>query len=262
MNIGIFGGTFDPVHSGHLVVARAAAERFALKQVLFVPASRPPHKSVARTPFLHRFAMLALALSKDKDFIPSLLEAPDGTERPSYTLDTVRRAKQELGKAARLFVIIGIDAFEEIATWHESVALLREAEFIVASRPGWSLGDVAAVLPEALRPTKAVLKTFASGTGTGDVVLDQGRVVLHLLPEVKVPFSSTEVRKAVAGKRSLGRYVAPLVADYIRKQRLYHEPKRAAEPVEPKRASAVAGPARGPSNPKKAKAQRNKRRKK
>lgn len=227
MNIGLFGGTFDPVHRGHLAVARAAAERFALKQVLFVPASRPPHKSVGRTPFLHRYAMLALALSKDKDFIPSLLEAPDGTDRPSYTLDTVRRAKKEMGKAARLLVIIGIDAFEEIATWHEAVTLLREVEFIVASRPGWSLGDVAGALPPALRPNKSVLKAFSKGTGTGDVVLDQGRVVLHLLPEVKVPFSSSEVRAAVAGKRSLARFVTPEVAEYIRKEHLYRESGKA-----------------------------------
>jgi len=224
MNIGLFGGTFDPVHRGHLVVARAAAERFALKQVLFVPASHPPHKQAGPlTPFLHRYAMLALALSKDKDFIPSLLEAPQpgGKDRPSYTLDTVRRAKQELGKSGRLFVLIGIDAFQDIAKWHESVALLRAAEFIVASRPGWSLGDVAAALPAELRPAKAVLKTFARGTATGDVVLDQGRVMLHLLPEVKVPFSSTEVRSAVVGKRSLARFVTPEVAEYIRKQHLY-----------------------------------------
>jgi nicotinate-nucleotide adenylyltransferase len=209
------------VHLGHLAVARAAAERFALKQVLFVPASKPPHKSVARTPFLQRYAMLSLALAGEKDFIPSLLEAPDGSDKPSYTLETVRRAKSELGRAAKLFLIIGIDAFEEIATWHEAVTLLREVEFIVASRPGWSLGDVAGALPEQLRPAKSVLKTFAKGTGSGDVVLDQGRVVLHLLPEVKVPFSSTEVRSAVAGKRSLARFVTPAVGDYIRKLHLY-----------------------------------------
>lgn len=223
MNIGLFGGTFDPVHRGHLAVARAAAEQFALKQVLFIPASRPPHKSVGRTPFLHRYAMLALALAQEKDFVPSLLEAPDGTQRPSYTLDTVRRAKQELGKSARLFVLIGIDAFAEIATWHKAAELLREVEFIVASRPGWSLGDVAAALPEEVRPPKAVLKTFARGTGSGDVVLDRGRVVLHLLPEVKVPFSSTEARAAVAGKRSLARFVTPEVGEYIRKERLYRD---------------------------------------
>jgi nicotinate-nucleotide adenylyltransferase len=226
MNIGLFGGTFDPVHRGHLLVARAAAERFALKQVLFVPASHPPHKVAGPlTPFLHRYAMLVLALSKDNDFVPSLLEAPQpgAKDRPSYTLDTVRRAKQELGKGktARLFFLTGIDAFADIAKWHEPVALLREAEFIVASRPGWSLGDVAAALPAEIRPAKAVLKTFAKGTGSGDVVLDQGRVVLHLLPEVKVPFSSTEVRSAVAGKRSLARYVTPEVAEYIRKLHLY-----------------------------------------
>lgn len=221
MNIGLFGGTFDPVHRGHLAVARAAATRFALRQVLFVPASKPPHKSVARTPFLHRFAMLTLALQDDQDFIPSLLEAPDGTDRPSYTLDTVHRAQEELGRAAKLYLILGIDAFQEIAIWHKAVELLRTVEFIVASRPGWSLGDVAGALPGPLRPSKAVLKTFARGTGAGDVVLDQGRVHLHLLPEVKVPFSSTAARAAATHGRSLARFVAPAVAAYIRKLRLY-----------------------------------------
>jgi nicotinate-nucleotide adenylyltransferase len=221
MNIGLLGGTFDPVHRGHIAVARAAAERFALKQVHFVAASKPPHKSVTRTPFLHRFAMLALALQHEKDFIPSLLEAPDGTDRPSYTLDTVHGAQQQLGRTAKLFLIIGIDAFEEIAIWHKAVELLRTVEFIVASRPGWSLGDVAGALPKELRPSKAVLKTFARGTGAGDVVLDSGRVHLHLLPDVEVPFSSTAVRTAAAGGKSLARFVSPEVAAYIKKQHLY-----------------------------------------
>ncbi len=221
MNIGLFGGTFDPVHRGHIAVARAAAERYALKQVHFVAASKPPHKSVTRTPFLHRFAMLTLALQREKDFIPSLLEAPDGTDRPSYTLDTVHRAQQELGRAAKLFLIIGIDAFQEIAIWHKAVELLRTVEFIIASRPGWSLGDVAGALPEQLRPSRAVLKTFAKGTGAGDVVLDRGRVHLHLLPDVELPFSSTAVRTAAAGGKSLARFVAPEVAAYIKKQHLY-----------------------------------------
>ncbi|HTK95713.1 MAG TPA: nicotinate (nicotinamide) nucleotide adenylyltransferase [Terriglobales bacterium] len=232
MNIGLFGGTFDPVHRGHLAVARAAAQRFALKQVHFVPASKPPHKSVARTPFLHRYAMLALALRQDRDFIPSLLEAPDGSDRPSYTLDTVARARQELGRAARLYLIIGIDAFQEIATWHKATELLRTVEVIVASRPGWSLGDVASVLPAELRPAKSVLKTFARGTGSGDVVLDRGRVHLHLLPDVELPFSSTAARSAASAGRSLARFVAPEVADYIRKTRLYRgaaaQPEKAA----------------------------------
>ena len=221
MNIGLFGGTFDPVHRGHLAVARAAAERFALKQVHFVPASKPPHKSVARTPFLHRFAMLALALQDHKDFIPSLLEAPDGTDRPSYTLDTVHRAQQELGRAAKLYLIIGIDAFAEIAIWHKAVELLRTVEFIVVSRPGYSLGDAAAALPKELQPPKVVLKAFAKGTGSGDLLLDGGRVHLHLLPDVELPFSSTAVRTAASGGKSLARFVTPEVAEYIRKQRLY-----------------------------------------
>lgn len=223
MNVGIFGGTFDPVHLGHLAVARAAAQRYALKQVLFVPASRPPHKLAApRTDFIHRYAMLALALAGEKAFVPSLLEAPDGGERPSYTIETIARAQAQLGRAAKLFLILGIDAFRDIATWHRAAELLRAVEVIVAGRPGFSLADVAASLPEELRPPAAVRKAMGRQRATAsDLVLDQGRVVLHLLPEVQVPFSSTAARAAAAGGRSLARFVAPAVADYIRKQHLY-----------------------------------------
>src|SRR5579863_6040555 len=99
MNIGLFGGTFDPIHRGHLALARAAMEHYKLHRVHFVPANIPPHKQrQPLSPFLHRFAMLALATADDKAFVPSLLEAPDegGTpakrerpEKPNYTIDTV-----------------------------------------------------------------------------------------------------------------------------------------------------------------------------
>ena len=107
MNLALFGGTFDPIHRGHLKVARAAIERFSLKQVWFVPAYIPPHKAKEPiTPFCHRYAMTALAVNGEKEFLSSLLEAPnfdDATadRRPSYSIETVRRAKKLLGKSDR-----------------------------------------------------------------------------------------------------------------------------------------------------------------
>src|SRR5438067_8882936 len=148
MNIALFGGTFDPIHRGHLAIARAARTRFRLQRVYFVPADVPPHKQKQPvTAFEHRYAMVALAVAGEKEFIPSLLEAPprhskvlafrSAQEREhapaNYSIHTVRRLKRELPKSAQLFFLIGIDAFLEIATWREPEALMEEVEFIVAA---------------------------------------------------------------------------------------------------------------------------------
>jgi nicotinate-nucleotide adenylyltransferase len=232
MNIGLFGGTFDPIHRGHLALSRAARERFNLSRILFVPANVPPHKQ--RQPMLafpHRYAMVALATAQEKDFAPSLLEAPEDfeagsagkektrTAKPNYTIDTVKRLKQSFKKADRLFLLIGIDAFADIATWHEAEALFRECEFVVASRPGFSLADVANALPVSLRPRVEVTRPFHKQAATGDLVLKG--VTIHLLDEVYQPISSTAIREAAAAGKPLGRFVEPAVADYIKKMGLY-----------------------------------------
>jgi nicotinate-nucleotide adenylyltransferase len=234
MNIGFFGGTFDPVHRGHLALARAARKRCNLSRILFVPAHIPPHKQ--KQPLLafpHRYAMIALATAQEKDFTPSLLEAPEdfdagnpakGKEKtrvskPNYTVDTVRRLKQASKKADRLFLLIGIDAFADIATWHQAETLFRECEFVVASRPGYSLADVANALPASLRPRMEVTRPFHKQAATGDLVLKG--VTIHLLDEVYQPISSTAIREAAAAGKPLGRFVDPAVADYIKKMGLY-----------------------------------------
>jgi len=234
MNIGLFGGTFDPIHRGHLALARAARERFELGRILFVPANIPPHKQKQpTTSYFHRYAMVALATTGEKEFVPSLLEAPgvvdirsskgkqnsDAVAGANYSIDTVRRLKQELKKSGRLFFLIGIDAFKDIAKWHEAEALFRECEFIVASRPGYSLADVANALPENLRPAAAVTKPFAKQPAKGDLVL-RG-VTVHLLEGVHEPVSATAIREAVAKKRPLTKFVDPAVAEYIKKEGLY-----------------------------------------
>jgi nicotinate-nucleotide adenylyltransferase len=232
MNIGLFGGTFDPIHRGHLALARAARERCKLSRVLFVPANVPPHKQ--RQPllaFAHRYAMIALATAQEKEFEPSLLEAPEDSEpagagkekgrvaKPNYTVDTVKRVKQSFKKVDRLFLLIGIDAFAEIAKWQQAEALFRECEFVVASRPGFSLADVANALPENLRPRLEVTKPFHKQAATGDLVLKG--VTIHLLDEVYQPISSTAIREAAAAGKPLGRFVEPAVAEYIKKVGLY-----------------------------------------
>jgi nicotinate-nucleotide adenylyltransferase len=225
MNIGLFGGTFDPVHRGHLALARAAMERCKLHRVCFVPANLPPHKQQqSPTPFVHRYAMLALATASDQAFTPSLLEAPaEGGAgqrgQPNYTIDTVRRLKRSLKHSDRLFLLIGMDAFADIRTWHQAESLFRECEFIVAGRPGFSLADVAKALPGSLRPRAAVMKPFQTQAPTGDLVL--AGATIHLLSDLKEPASATAIRRALAAGKALGKFLDPAVADYIKKMGLY-----------------------------------------
>jgi len=229
MNIGLFGGTFDPVHRGHMALAQAAREQYKLHRIHFVPANLPPHKQrQPLSPFVHRFAMLALATAQEKAFIPSLLEAPresgsvtriDSAEKPNYTADTVRRLKQSLKSSDKLFLLIGMDAFADIAKWHKSEELFRECEFIVASRPGYSLADVANALPESLRPRPEVTRPFHKQPAAGDLVLPGATI--HLLGDLRQPASATAIRTAVAAGKPLGRFVDAAVADYISKAGLY-----------------------------------------
>jgi nicotinate-nucleotide adenylyltransferase len=225
MNIGLFGGTFDPVHRGHLALARAAMDRCKLHRIYFVPANIPPHKQTQPlAPFVHRFAMLTLATQNEKAFVPSLLEAPENGEskrkdKPNYSIDTIRRLKQSFKNSDSLFLLIGMDAFAEIAKWHQAEALFRECEFIVAGRPGYSLADVANALPEKLRPRAEVTKPFHKQVATGDLVLPG--VSIHLLEDLRQPASATAIRQAAASGKSMGRFVEPAVAEYIRKMGLY-----------------------------------------
>jgi nicotinate-nucleotide adenylyltransferase len=228
MNIGLFSGTFDPIHRGHLALALAAKERFSLGSIYFVPTGNPPHKQKQPlAAFADRYAMVVLATMGEKTFVPSLLEgsgqipvAKKGTAPDvNYSIDTIQRLKQTLKKADHLFFLIGIDAFNDIAKWHQAEALFRECAFIVASRPGYSLADVANALPERLRPKAAVTKPFAKQPATGDLVLPGATV--HLLDGVQQNASATAIREAVRGKRSLAKFVDPPVGEYIRKLGLY-----------------------------------------
>jgi nicotinate-nucleotide adenylyltransferase len=219
MKMALFGGTFDPVHLGHLAVARAAAEKFGLGRVYFTPADIPPHKQKKKlTDFQHRFAMLALATADDPRFVPSLLDAHTG--QPNYSIHTVRRLKSTLKKTDKLYFLIGIDAFKDISTWRQPEELLEEVEFIVVSRPGHSLADVGRALPQSLRPTDLMLRTMRQQHSDGTIAL-MGATV-HLLGEVREKVSSTQIR-AAANKpvKHISRYVPQLVAEYIKKEHLY-----------------------------------------
>ena len=214
MNIALFGGTFDPVHSGHLAAAQAAQEAFALDQVLLIPARVPPHKLDRHlTPFLHRYAMVALACSGHPGLVPSLLEAGEGQDEPNYSIVTVGKVAAPLGRQDRLYFLIGADAFLEIGEWKDSARLLDSCDFIIVSRPGFSIEKIAEVLPAGLR----------AGDGTADSI-PLRRTRLHLLTTVHFDISSSAIRRLASQGKSLCGLVPDAVGDYIQKLGLFlHE---------------------------------------
>src|SRR5205085_7946689 len=138
--VGLYGGTFDPVHAGHIAVARALLELFALDEVLFIPAHVAPHKrSNARQPAspLHRYAMLVLATTDEPRLRVSTVEL-DAPERP-YTVETLARLRSEFDASARLFFVMGADSWRDITTWREWQRLLALTDQIVMTRPGYTL---------------------------------------------------------------------------------------------------------------------------
>jgi len=232
--VALYGGSFDPVHLGHLAVARAAAKKFELERVYFVPAHVQPLKAQQKaTNFYHRYAMLALALEGEARFLPSLLEAPETVrtagEVASYTADTVRRLRTRLKDGTRLYFLIGMDAFQHIAKWRSPVELLRSAEFVIASRPGFPLTEVAEALPVELRPDADGAQRLLE---TGSLETNGARI--HLLPDVNEEVSATEIREAARQGVGLERLVPQAVADYILKLKIYSDEEEPWSPEPPR----------------------------
>ena len=214
MNIAIFGGTFDPIHTGHLRAAKAAARRFRLDRILFIPSGTPPHKLRDRlTPFPHRYAMVALACGADRRFVPSLLEAPKRDGKPHYSIETVRRLKRQLKARDRIFFLIGADAFLDLPHWKQFQKLFDLVNFIVVSRPGFRNGEIWKALPPE--------QVAAGEKRSASQAIRLRRTTVYVLKGVNSPVSSHEIRKAVQAGRSVTGLVPPLVEQYISKEALY-----------------------------------------
>ncbi len=235
MNIALFGGTFDPIHAGHVQAARAAVREFDLDRVLLVPTGNPPHKYGDRlTPFLERYGMVVLACAGDPVLVPSLLEVPTPDGKPCYSIDTVRKLRRSLHKSDRLFFLIGVDAFLELPYWKEYRRLLDSVDFIVVSRPGFDANEIRKVLSTALT-SSSKSRHRASGPSPAVGVLEFGgeqpdairlpRRSLHVLRGVHMPVASHAIRKAIRAGRSVTGLVPPLVEEYIVKEGLYR-PRR------------------------------------
>jgi nicotinate-nucleotide adenylyltransferase len=214
LNIALFGGTFDPIHTGHVRAARAAQRRFQLQRVLFVPSGNPPHKhGGSLSPYVHRFAMVALACAGEPRFVPSLLESPRRDGAPHYSIQTVRRLRKMLGPDDRLYFILGLDAFLDLPHWKNYRQLLGATDFIVVQRPGYQAHAILQVLPPRL------VRSLEGPAAGGTVRLE--RTEVHVLGGVKVPAASRQIRENLRIGRSVAGLLPPLVEEYIRKEKVY-----------------------------------------
>lgn len=201
--IGIMGGTFDPIHVGHLVAAEEARVRFALDRVMFVPCGEPPHKKDYRvTDREHRYAMTVSATSTNPAFEVSRIEID--RPGPSYTVDTLRELREADPQSSSYF-ITGADGILAVLTWRDPRELVQFCEFIAVTRPGYDLGE----LEQALGP--------------------QLMQHVHLLSIPGIDISSTEIRRRVAAGLPV-KYLTPLeVEAYIIEQGLYRDDRPARE---------------------------------
>ena len=222
--IALFGGSFDPIHNGHLSVARAADRRFNFDEIHFVPASRPPHKLKQHlAPFPHRFAMVALACAEHPHFVPSVAEAGNDFSGAQlhYSVDTVRYFRHAYhGHGDRIYFIIGADAFLDIPMWKEYETLLGLCDFIVATRPGIRIEALRLVIPPDLIPRGGVRKD-AESVHESTVVAHLHRTSIYLLDNVSSDVSATDIRRRAHRGQSIHGLVSARVEEYILKQGLY-----------------------------------------
>ncbi len=196
--VGILGGTFDPIHIGHLMTAEAVRGEYELEKILFIPAAQPPHKLGQKiTPAEDRYLMTVLATCSNPHFEVSDIEMR--REGPSYSIDTVRELQRDAGGDTEFFFIAGTDIIREIHTWDRIEELLEICPFIAASRPGCR--------PDVER--------------TREILGDLGVERLHLLDTPELEISSTDIREKVAAGRSIQYIVPPAVEQYIYKKGLY-----------------------------------------
>jgi nicotinate-nucleotide adenylyltransferase len=215
--VAIYGGTFDPVHLGHLRIAREITQLFAIDQFLFVPARVAPHKRSRKVlPAVHRYAMLALATNDDPQLRISRFEidAPDST----YTVDSLLHFRDRFGESSALFFILGADSWSEITTWRDWQRLVTLAHLIVITRPGYEIATdhVDAEIAERIVDLREKSESDAAK------LIATGGHKIFVSDAVMLDVSATQVREAAQyDTDELSKLVPPAVAEYIRKYQLY-----------------------------------------
>ena len=201
MRVAFFGGTFDPPHRGHLAVAQAAAERFALNQVLLAPVGvQPLRPDPPRASYDDRLAMTRLLCQEDARLRASELDRPLPSGAPNFTVESLRRLKEGLPEGAAVFAIAGADAFLGLRSWKDPEGLLSLAEWIVVSRPGFTLADLSKL-----------------------ALTERERARVHVLDGLDVPISATDVRQRLRDGEPCAEWLVPAVSHYISQHHLYSD---------------------------------------
>lgn len=226
--IGLLGGTFDPVHMGHLDLAAVAHAALDLTQVFVIPASLSPHRPKPLTSTFHRFAMVALAVAGRRDWRVSDVELRH--EPPSYTSVTLRRFHERAYPPTELFFLIGADAFLQVPTWRDYPGLLDDAHFVVVSRPGHSVATLAEQMP--------TLASRMVHVTPGMTLPDTPSILL--IDAQTADVSSTAIRTRLATGETIEGMVDPRVRQHIEQHGLYSSPL-----PDRRRSSPLAHPAAG-----------------
>ncbi|KGO34365.1 MAG: nicotinate-nucleotide adenylyltransferase [Desulfoprunum sp.] len=208
--IGLFGGTFDPVHYGHLRLAESALSECGLDRIVFIPAAMPPHKAASElTPFHHRVEMLRLALHDRTEFECSLVEAQ--LPVPTYTVETLRNFHRQYAPDTDFYFLTGLDAFLEIQTWKEYNRLLAMASFVVSERER-----------EKLAPLKAQLAGELGYSTAGHMwKSNDDRLPIYFLTKAPLTVSSSTIRRKIRLGEPINDMVPEVVYRYIRANKLY-----------------------------------------
>ena len=211
--IGILGGTFDPIHFGHLRLAEEMLELAGLEQIRFIPTGTPPHRDSPQVSAQQRSVMVRLAIADQPAFV--LDEREVRRDRLCYTVDTLSELRAELGATQPLCLLMGGDAFLQLHTWHEWEQLFGLAHIVVGYRPGYTLDERIEVAPEALR------KHYRERLCTVESMAQRpcGGVAELAIPKLEI--SATDIRRRVAEGRTI-RYLLPdAVENYIHQHQLY-----------------------------------------
>jgi nicotinate-nucleotide adenylyltransferase len=217
-SVGVLGGTFNPIHNGHLAIARQTREALALDRVVFVPTGDPPHKPNEHLAAAEqRYEMVRLAIASD----PLLSISDVEVRRPgkSYTIDTIRLLQREHGQGTRLFFLIGLDAFLEFPTWSEPATLLTLCSFVVLSRPGLSFQGLSALPLIPRIPQTSLMELDAGRNVRLDVSLGLQSLTCLRLPPSHV--SASDIRARFSQGAPTANLLPPVVESYILQHHIY-----------------------------------------
>ena len=207
--LGILGGTFDPIHYGHLDAGAAAPRALALDEMRVVPSHDPPHRAGPHASAFHRFALAALAVQEQPGWTVSDVEV--ARQGPSYTVDTLRALGRDGWPPRQRYFVLGADAFADIALWHEFPAVLDDAHFVVVARPGTTIDAAVARTPALRSRVRTPAEAGAPLAGTA----------IFLVEAPTRDVSSTAIRARLTSGRGIDDLVPPGVARHIVAHHLY-----------------------------------------